>query len=61
MGFSHAGLLCVCPVGVVCNRRSICSRDEPYGLRIAAPCEPHYNAAFHAAALHGNLHLLRKI
>ena len=61
MGFSHAGLFCMCPVGVVCKRRSVCSRGAPHGLRTAAPCDPHDNAAFHATALHGNLHLLRKI
>ena len=61
MGFSHAGLFCMCPVSVVCKRCSVCSRGAPYGLRTAAPCEPHSNAAFHEAALHGNLHLLRKI
>jgi len=61
MGFSHAGLFCVCAVGVVCNRRSVGSRGVPYGLRTATPCDPHDNAAFHVAARHGNLHLLRKI
>lgn len=61
MGFSHAGLFCMFPVGVAYNRRSVCSRGAPYGLRIAAPCGLHGKAAFHTAALHGNLHLLRKI
>lgn len=28
---------CMCPVGVVCKRRSVCSRGAPYGLRTAAP------------------------
>ena len=32
-----------------------------YGLRTEALCDPHDNAAFHATALHGKLHLLRKI
>ena len=61
MGFSHAGLFCMCPVCAACKWRSVCSRGAPYGLRTAAPCGLHYNAAFHAAALHGNHHLLRKI
>ena len=55
MGFSHAGLLCVC------GRCSVCPRGAPYGLRTAALGGPHDNSAFHAAALHGNIHLLRKI
>ncbi len=61
MGFSHAGLLCACAVGVVCKWRSVCSCGMLYGLRTEALCDPHDNAAFHATALHGKLHLLRKI
>ena len=61
MGFSHAGLLCACAVGVVCKWRSVCSCGTLYGLRTEAPSGPHDNATFHAAALHGNCHLLRKI
>ena len=61
MGFPHAGLFCMCPVCAACKRRSVCSRGAPYGLRTTAPREPHSNAAFHAAPLHGNIHLLRKI
>ena len=36
-------------------------RPTPYGLRTAATYRPNGKAAFQAVALHGDLHLLRKI
>lgn len=58
MGFSHAGLLAYVP-GWRCVQPALRPRARR-ALR-SAYCGPHDNAAFHAAALHGNLHLLRKI
>jgi hypothetical protein len=62
MGFHHAGLF-VCVPGRRCVQPVIrpCTVGVTYSLRTAAPYGPHEEAAFHAASLHGDLHLLRKI
>ena len=60
MGFSHAGFF-VCVTVRRCVQLVLrLLMRHALRPRTAAPSGPHDNAAFRAAALHGNLHLLRK-